>query len=111
MVISFQCDVAYLRCVGSDADAQLSQGKFCQGSTYASSNGDAGRRAASTTMVAYAILIIIGIVGMRRTEQASHVLIVLRVLVGVAYFETDRCSRTLAFEHTTEKLHLVGFVA
>ena len=42
MIIFLQRDAAYLRCIGRDADAQLSQGKFSQSSAYASGNGDAG---------------------------------------------------------------------
>ena len=42
MIIFLQRDAAHLRCISRDADAQLSQGKFSQGSAYASGNGDAG---------------------------------------------------------------------
>ena len=44
-------------------------------------------------MVTDAILLMIGVVGMRRTEETTHVLIVLRMLVGVAYLDTDRGAR------------------
>ena len=44
-------------------------------------------------MVTDAVLLVIGVVGMGRTEETTHVLVVLRVLVGVAYLETDRGAR------------------
>ena len=62
-------------------------------------------------MVADAILVVVGEVGMGRTEQTAHVLIVLAVLVGVADKEAYWGAGRLAFEDAAEKLDLVGFLA
>ena len=56
-------------------------------------------------------LLIIGVVGMRGTEEAAHVLVVLRVLVVVAHDEPDGAACGFAFEDAAEQFHLVGFVA
>ena len=76
-VVSVKGDIANLRCVCGDADAELTQCQFSKSSSYASGDGDTGRRTASATMVAYAILLMIGIVCMRRTEQTTHIFVVL----------------------------------
>ena len=62
-------------------------------------------------MVAYAILLMIGEIGVRRTEQTAHVLIVLRMLILIAHLKTDRGSGRFAFEHTTQKFYLVSFLS
>ena len=62
-------------------------------------------------MIAYAILLVIGEIGVRRTEQTAHVLIVLRMLILVAHLKTDRGSGRFAFEHTTQKFYLVSFLS
>ena len=62
-------------------------------------------------MVTDAVLLVIGVVGMRRTEETTYVLVVLRVLVGVAYLETDRSACRFALEHAAQELHLVGLVS
>src|SRR5574344_510640 len=60
-------------------------------------------------MITYTIFIIIGIIGMCRTESTTHIFIVLRVLVGVSNNETDGSTGCLAFEYSAEKFHLVRF--
>ena len=60
-------------------------------------------------MIANAILLVISEIGVRRAEEAAHILIVLRMLVLVAYLKPDRGSCRFAFEYTTQKLHLVSF--
>ena len=62
-------------------------------------------------MVADAVFLEISIVGMRGTEHVAHVLIVLRMLVGVAHDEVDGTARRLTLEDTTEQLHLIRFLA
>ena len=62
-------------------------------------------------MIPHTVLLFIGIVGMRRTEQTSQVLIVLGVLVRVPDNETDGTPCRFPFKHTTEQFHLVGFLS
>ena len=61
-------------------------------------------------MVADAVFLLIGVVGMRGTEHVAHVLVVLRVLVGVTYDEADGTARRLTLEDTAEQFHLIGFL-
>src|SRR5574344_735405 len=62
-------------------------------------------------MITYTIFIIIGIIGMCRTESTTHIFIVLRVLVCVSNNETDGSTGCLAFEYSAEKCHLVRFLS
>ena len=61
-------------------------------------------------MIANTIFIIIGVVGMGRTEQTAQVLIVLRVLILVSDDESDGAARRFAFEDTTEQFYLIRFL-
>ena len=62
-------------------------------------------------MIPHTKLLLIGEIGMRRTEQASQVLIVLGMLVRVLDNETDGTARRFPLEHATEQFHLVGFLS
>lgn len=62
-------------------------------------------------MVAYAVLSGVSIVGMRWSEEAAHVLIILRVLISVAHDEANGATSRFALKHTAQNLDLVGFVA
>ena len=62
-------------------------------------------------MVADAVFLLIGVVGMRGTEHVAHVLVILRVLIGVAHDEADGTARRLTLEDATEQFHLIGFLA
>ena len=62
-------------------------------------------------MVADAVFLEIGVVGMRGTEYVAHILVVLRVLIGVTHDEADGTTRRLALEDPTEQFHLIGFLA
>ena len=62
-------------------------------------------------MVADAVLLLVGEVGMRGTIDVPHLLVVLAVLVGVADEEADGRARRSAFEDAAQQLHLVGFLA
>ena len=110
-VVALEGDVADLRGVGLNADAQLAECQLGECSAYTAADGDAGRGASAATMVAYTVFLMIGVVGMGGTEQAAHVLVVLRVLVGVPDDEADGTASGLAFEDAAEQLHLVGLVA
>ena len=45
------------------------------------------------------------------TEQASQVLIVLGMMIGVPDDETYGASRRFPFKHTAEQFHLVSFLS
>ena len=62
-------------------------------------------------MVAYTVFLLIGVVGMRGTEYVAHVLVVLRVLIGVAYDEADGTACRFALKDATEQFHLIRFLA
>src|SRR5574344_203546 len=61
-------------------------------------------------MVAHAVFGSVGVVGMRGAEHIAHILIILRVLIGVAHDKTDGAACGFAFEHSTKQFHLVGFL-
>ena len=62
-------------------------------------------------MVANAVFLMIGVVGVGRTEQTTQVLIVLRVLVLVPDDESDGTARRLPFKDAAEQFHLVCFLS
>ena len=62
-------------------------------------------------MVADAIFLMIGVVGVGGTEQTTQVLIVLRVLILVPDDEPDGASRRLPFKDAAEQFHLVCFLS
>ena len=62
-------------------------------------------------MIANTVFVMVGVVGMGGTEQTAHVLVVLRVLVGVAHDESDGAARRFALEDSTEQFHLIRFLA
>ena len=59
-------------------------------------------------MVADAILLLIGIVGVRRAEDVAHIVVVGGALVGIADNEAYGTSRRLSLEHSAEQLHTVS---
>ena len=61
-------------------------------------------------MVSHTIFLVVGIVGMGGAEETSHVLIVLRMLVGVAHQKANRCAGGLPLKDTAEQLHTVGLL-
>ena len=61
-------------------------------------------------MVADAVFLELGVVGMRGTEHAAHILVILRVLIGIAYDEADGTARRLSLEDTAEQLYLIGLL-
>ena len=61
-------------------------------------------------MVAQAVFLKIGVVGMRGAKQLTHVVVVVGVLVGIAYDKTNGRTRRQSFEDATEQLHLVSFL-
>ncbi len=62
-------------------------------------------------MVANTILFMVGIVGMGGSEEASEVLVVLGMMVGVAHDEADGGAGGLSFEHAAQQFHTVCLLA
>ena len=62
-------------------------------------------------MVAQAILLLIGEIGMRGTIHIAQVIVIGRMLTGVAHKKADGSTRGAALEDTREELHLIRFVA
>ena len=93
-----------------DAYSFLLQHELGQCTTDAAADGDTCRGTSAATVVADTIFIIIGVVGMGRTEQTAQVLIVLRVLVLVPDDESDGTARRLPFKDAAEQFHLVCFL-
>ena len=100
-----------MRGVGLNGDAFLLEHQFGQSTAHTAADGDTGRRTSATTMVADAVFQIIGVVGVGRTEQATQVLIVLRVLVLVSDDESDGTARRFPFKDAAEQFHLVCFLS
>ena len=73
--------MSHLRSVRLNLDAKLIKGYFRHCTCNTTSNGNAGRRTTSTTMIADAIFLLICEICMRGTIDASHVLVILRMLV------------------------------
>ena len=61
-------------------------------------------------MIAYTVFMMIGVVGMGGTEQTAHILVVLRVLIGVAHDKPDGTARRFALKDTAQQFHLIGFL-
>ena len=61
-------------------------------------------------MVADAILLPVGEVGVAGAEHLAQVLVVVGVLIGIAYQEADGLPRRLSLEHAAKQFHLVGLL-
>ena len=61
-------------------------------------------------MITYAVFLLIGEISVRRTEQTAQILIVLRVLIGITYDESDGTARRFAFKDTAEQFDLVSLL-
>ena len=97
--------------VASHLDAQARQ-VFLGDSPGGHTHGGLARRGtAAAAVVAHAVLVVVGVVGMGRAEQVLDRRVVLGLLVGVADQQADRRAGGLALEHPGKNLHLVGFLA
>ena len=103
--------MSHLRGVGGDGDAEMAQCEFGEGASHAACYGDTRRGASASTVVAYAVLLVISIVGMRRAEELAHVIVVGGVLIGVSHHEAYGASSGFAFEDATEEFDAVGLLA
>ena len=61
-------------------------------------------------MVAQSVLLGIGVVGMAGTENVAQVVVVSRMLIGVANQETNGTARGLAFEYARKQFHTVSLL-
>ena len=66
-----------------------------------------GGGAPTATVVARAVLVVIAVVRMGRTEQVLDRRVVLGLLIGIADQQTDRAAGGAPLEHPGEDLHLV----
>ena len=85
LVCSRQNDIAHLLGISLNADTHLVECQLGKGTSYNTTDSLTSRAASATTVVADAVFLHVGIVGMARAIYISHILIVLAVLVGVAY--------------------------
>ena len=109
-VVVPQGDAAYGRDIRHDA-YRGGQHLTGDGSAGYPHGGFPGRGTASAPMVAHAVLLVIGIVGMRGTEEVLHGVVIGRMLVFVADEQSDGGAGGAAFEHAGEDLQAVAFLA
>ena len=111
LVSALETDVAHLLGVCLDGDSQLTESQFGKGSGNNATDGLASRRASAATVVADAVFLPVGEVGMTGTEHVAKVVVVVAVLILVADDEADGLTGRLALEHAAQHLHLVCFLA
>ena len=104
-------DVAHLRGESRDGNAVAPQCQFGESAAYDPRECDAGRRASASSIVAEAVLLLIGIVGMGRTIECTISSIVLGTSIRIGNKKTNGCSRGLALKEATQQTHLVGLFA
>src|SRR5580704_9507343 len=68
-------------------------------------------RASAAAIVAYAVLLLVGVVGMPGAEAVLDLLVVARPRVGVLDHEPDGRAGGASFEHAGEDAHLVALAA
>ena len=61
-------------------------------------------------MVAYAVFLCVGEIGMRGTEHVFHVVVISRMLVGVPYHEPNGASRRHSLVDARKELYGIGFL-
>ncbi len=88
-IMAIKGNISDLRSISYDCYTQLPQGEFGQSTADNTSYGFASRGTPAATMVPYAILLIIGIVGMTRAEDFAQIIIIGRMLVFVADEKAD----------------------
>ena len=104
-------DVTHLRGESRDGNAVASQCQFGESAAYDPRECDAGRRASASAIVAEAVLLLIGIVGMGRTIECAISSIVLGTSIRIGNNKANGCSRGLALKDATQQTHLVGLFA
>ena len=104
-------DRAELAHVATHLNAEARQVLLGNRSSRHAHGGFTRRAAATTTVIADTIFVMVGVVGMRRAEQVLDRRVVLGLLVGVADQQANRAASRPAFENAREDLDLVGFLA
>src|ERR1700733_15115211 len=105
-----QCQCADLAQVAIDAYRQaLGQVFACDRPSRHSHHGLARRGAAATAMIAQAVFLLVGIVGVSGAETISQAVIVARAGVAVLDQQSDWRAGGAPFEHAGQYPHLVGF--
>ena len=79
VIIAVKSNMAYLRSICLDGDAQSIQCHFGKGATYAAREGFACRGTSSAAVVTHAIFGLIGEIGMGRAKHLTQILIVGRL--------------------------------
>ena len=95
--------------VGLDIDAEGAQRHLGEGTTDNTAQRLACRTATATTMVTKAVLLLVSVVGMTGAIDVTEGIVVGRVLVGIAYLETNGGTCRLTFEYTRQYFDLIGF--
>ncbi len=104
--------VADLRKVAADLHAEtLAQVLARDGTGGDAHHGLARRGAPAAAVVAKAVFLLVGVVGVTGTKPVLDLLVVARTRVGVLDEDADGRAGGAALEHTGEDLHRVGFVA
>ena len=111
VIVAVERDVADLRHVGLNGDAQWAQRQLGQCTSYTAAYCDTGGGTATATMVAYAVFLEIGVVGVGGAKQPAHIVVVVGVLIGIAHDETDGRTRGAPLKDAAQQFHLVGFLA
>ena len=107
-VFDGQRNIAHLRQAAANDDAEL-RGKVFFGNRpgrYAH-RGFARRRTTAAAIVAQTILLLVGVIGVARTEQIFDRAVILRTLIGVLNQQTDTGPGGNAFEDAGEDFDLI----
>ena len=92
---------------GFDAEA-LTQVLARDGAGRHAHHGLARRGTTTAAIVAEAVFLLVGVVGVARTEAVLDLLVVARALIGVLDQQPDRRAGGASFEHAREDAHLIG---
>ncbi|MNF52088.1 hypothetical protein D3C84_334280 [compost metagenome] len=103
-------DRAELAHVAANDDALGRQVLLGNGAGGHAHGGLARRAAAAATVVAQAVLVMVGVVGVGRAEQVLDRRVVLGLLVGIADQQADGAAGGLALEHPGEDFHHIVFL-
>ena len=110
-VVVLQGDASYLHRISLHADAHRAQCQLGKSSTYHTAERCACRGSSASTIVARTIFIIIGIVGVRRSEEVLQRFVVGRPCIFVPDDEGDGGTRRPAFKHAAHQLYAVALAA
>src|SRR5690606_11319149 len=84
---------------------------LCNGSRHYPAGGFPGRRPSAAPVVAEAVLLVVGEVGMRRAVSIFVMGVILRFLVGVLDDKANGRAGAFAFKDTRKEFHRVGLLS